>query len=104
MVKLHPDRKSGSERGFAASRPIGSDKTIGGWKGCFRKFRIPLFPSSSLHEPVWRTEGNKKSKKQVPPKLTGLASGFVNSFVTLIWAGEHSFGTFFALPGNPKTR
>jgi hypothetical protein len=36
--------QSGLEEGLAASLPIGSDKTIGGWKGHFSgRFGLPFF-------------------------------------------------------------
>jgi hypothetical protein len=48
----------GWERVSAASRPISSDKTLGGGKGHFSgRLGLP-FPSTSLHEPVRRAEGN----------------------------------------------
>jgi hypothetical protein len=49
--------------GLSASLPIGSDKTIGGWKGCFSgSFGLPFFQAHRYMSPRGAPKELKKQK------------------------------------------
>jgi hypothetical protein len=75
---------------------------LAGEKATFQEDWHSIFPRSSLHDAVKRTEGNKKAKLWEPCGLTGTELGSVNFPVIKSWVWGHFFSLFFVSLRQPK--